>query len=392
MWDMPRLISLLLLMYLLVIVFGVLRASLDRSYMEGYPLKNLISEELINTIKWALPGILIFDGCRSRKQVIIFIVCLLAMYCLIAIQVIRRLPFEAAFVDSDVINYSRSKLSGRIGYHTSDLSTMLAGVSWGILAFLPLIQKKRFWIILLSAGCIVVFGQALTGGRVGYVAWGTTGLTLCFLKWRKSLLFAPVFVMILPIVFPGATERMLSGFGQIDVAGQNVIDSYSVTSGRMLIWPYVIDKISESPIVGYGRLAMQRTGLADYLMSSLGESFPTPHNMYLETLLDNGILGSIPILLFWGILLVFASRLFRSDNKLCSAVGGLGLSMILAQLYAGVGSQHFYPRESTVGVWIIMFLVLRVYIEEKRGQMSMAMSNVTLSEHVNEPCFVATST
>jgi hypothetical protein len=88
--------------------------------------------------------------------------------------------------------------------------------------------------------------------------------------------------------------------------------------------------------------------------------------MYLETLLDNGILGSIPILLFWAAVAVYSGILFRSDNRLCSAVGGLALSLMLAQLFAGIGSQHFYPREGTLGVWAAMFLSLRVYLERAR--------------------------
>jgi O-antigen ligase len=382
-WDMPRHISVLLLMYLGVILVGVLRAIFDHGDLEGYSLRSLISEELINTVKWVLPALLLFDGCRSRKQVIIVLICLLAMYCLIAVQVVRRMPFEAAFVDNAGIHSSRMKLDRRIGYNASDLSTILAGASWGILAVLPLLRKKKYWVILvLAAAGMVAFSQALTGGRVGYMAWGATGLTLCLLKWRKYLIFAPVVVILLPIVFPGPVKRMLTGFGQTDVTGQSVVDDYSMTSGRMLIWPYVIDKISESPLVGYGRLAMKRTGLSNQLMSELGESFPHPHNMYLETLLDNGILGSIPILLFWGTLVLYSTRLFRSKNRLCSAVGGLTLSLMLAQLFAGVGSQHFYPKEGTLGMWAAMFLALRVSVEEKRAQIGVITVENSLTSRV----------
>ena len=44
----------------------------------------------------------------------------------------------------------------------------------------------------------------------------------------------------------------------------------------------------------------------------------------------------------------------------------MALSLILAQLFAGVGSQHFYPEESTLGMWVAMFLALRVYVEQAR--------------------------
>jgi O-antigen ligase len=362
-WDMPRRINVLLLMYLAVILVGVLRAVLDRSNIQDYPLKSLISEELINTIKWVLPGLLLFDGCRTRRRLIMVLVCLLVMYFLIGTQVVLRLP-ASSVLSVETMNETR-KACEDIGYGACDMSTFLAGASWGILATLPLVRRKKYKALILAAAGMVAFGQALTGGRAGYLAWGATGLVLCLLKWRKYLILAPVIVLLLPIVFPGVVGRMLEGLGETDVAWQSTIDDYSVTSDRTLFWPYIIDKIAESPVVGYGRLAMERTGLCYSIESEHpGTGATHPHNMYLETLLDNGIVGSMPILLFWGILVVYAARLFRSDNRVCSAVGGLALSLMLAQLIAGIGSQHFYPEESTLGAWAGMFLAVRVYVEQ----------------------------
>lgn len=366
-WDMPRHITLLLLIYLGVILIGVLRAVIDRSYLEDYPLKSLISEELINTIKWVLPGVLLFDGCRTRRRLVMVLVCLLVMYFLIATQVVRRMSASAVFSTGSEIDLARRHISD-IGYGANRIAAMLAGASWAILAVLPLVRQKKYRVIVLAAAGMVAYGQALTGGRAGYLAWGATGLVLCLIKWRKYLILAPLTVILLPIVFPGAAERMLQGFGQVSVTGEQTIDDYSVTSGRNVVWPHVVDKIGESPLIGYGRLAMTRTGLREYLERQYGEgeAVGEPHNMYLETLLDNGILGSIPIFLFWGMLVIYSARLFRCDNRLCSAVGGLTLSLVLAQLLAGIGSQHFYPSESTLGMWAAIFLSLRVYLDRDR--------------------------
>ncbi len=374
-WDLPRNIGTLLLLYLGVVLIGVVRAVLDRNHIESYPLTSLISEELINTIKWVIPGLLIFDGCRNRKRLITVLICLLLMYFLLSLQVIKRMPFESALGGGDeYMQRIRLKVCQSIGYSAVDMSVILAGASWGILAALPLIKKRLYWTLALMSAFIVAFGQALTGGRAGYGAWGMTGLVLCIMKWRKLLLLVPVALILLPIILPGTVDRMFYGFGQTDVAGQATVDDYSVTSGRTLIWPMVLKQIVRSPLIGYGRLAMNRTGLSDKLWYELGESFPHPHNMYFETLLDNGIIGSIPIFIFWGMVVLYSARLFRSDNRLYSAVGGLTLSLVLAQLFAGVGAQHFYPRESTMCVWVSVFLTLRVYIEEMRVQMELDAS------------------
>ena len=368
-WDMPRNVNVLLLMYLGVIFVGVLRAAFDRSYIQDYSLKSLFSEELINTFKWVLPGVLLFDGCRTRKQVVMALTSIIAMYVLIAVQVTRRVPLEAAFIDNDTIHYARMKIQNAIGYQATDLSAMLAGTSLGILAVMPLIRRSILQLMILSAAIIItVLGQALTGGRAGYAAWGATGLILCLLRWRKYLILVPVVLILLPVIFPGSASRIFMGFGATDITGQKSIDLDSITSGRTKIWPYVIDKIGESPVIGHGRLAMKRTGLYHTSALELNEGYGHPHNMYLETLLDNGILGSLPILLFWTVVIVYCSSLFLSENCLYSAVGGVALALSLTQLFAGVGAQHVYPNEGIVGMWAAVFLAMRVHVEKRRFQ------------------------
>ena len=365
--DMPSTAGLLLLMYLGVVAVGVVRAALDHGHLAGYPLSSLISEELINTTKWILPGLLLFDGARTRTRVVMVIACLLTMYFLISIQVIRRVPHEAAFITNQAVELARVRLSRRIGYNACDLSAMFAGAFWGILAVLPLVRRRSHGAVLLAVAAVIAFGQALTGGRAGFLAWGTTGLVLCLLRWRKYLILVPAVVVLLLVMLPGVAGRMRIGFGQVDAAGQSTVDPYLVTSGRSVIWGHVLDKIGDAPVLGHGRLAMRRLGLTESLGLDYREAAGHPHNMYLETLLDNGVLGSLLIFWLWGVVMVCSVRLFRSSNRLYSAVGGLTLSLVLAQLLAGIGAQHVYPRESTLGTWAAMFLTGRVYVEERRA-------------------------
>lgn len=362
-WDMPWLVKMLLFMYLVVVLVGLVRFIFNLGYCRLF----LIVDFWINPLKFALVGILLFDGCRTRRRLLIAIVCLLSMYALIAVQVVRRLPASSVLHADSSINSTRNACS-KIGYSAVDMSAMLAGVSWGILAVLPVVKPRKYRPLVLAVAGIVFFGQMLTGGRAGYLAWVGTGLTLCLLKWRRYLILIPVLVLLFSAMFPGAVERMLHGFGVTDVAGESTTDNYAVSSGRLLVWPYVIDKFGQSPLIGFGRMSMHTTGLRDQMAMKGYSDFGHPHNMYLETLLDNGMLGSLPILTFWIIMAVYAGRLFRSGNPLYSAVGGLVLSLVMAQLIAGIGAQHFYPEESTLGVWSAMFLSLRVYCEEKRAR------------------------
>ena len=116
---------------------------------------------------------------------------------------------------------------------------------------------------------------------------------------------------------------------------------------------------------------MQRTGLTEFLLNTYGasEAVLHPHNMYLEMLLQNGILGSIPILLLFALMVFYSASLFRSKNLLFSTVGGLSLALVLTSLIGGLSGQHYFPQEHTLGIWAAAFLSLRVHVEDKRARL-----------------------
>ncbi len=157
---------------------------------------------------------------------------------------------------------------------------------------------------------------------------------------------------------------MLQGFDRANAAGDAYVDTYEVTSGRNLVWPYVIEKIQERPTWGFGREAMSRVGLVQFLWAHYRESFPHPHNAYLEMLLDNGLVGFAIVIPFYLVVLFHSIRLFLDKRSpLSSAAGGVAAALVLALLVASMGSQTFYPREGAVGMWAAIGLMLRVCLE-----------------------------
>ncbi|MCH9033553.1 MAG: O-antigen ligase family protein [Planctomycetes bacterium] len=358
-WDMPRHISIAMGLYILVILVGFMRLMLaDRVGMSA-TVAGLVSEELINTIKWLVPGILLFDGCRSRRRLMLGMVSILALYLLMSLQVVRYIPLDAVQSGAALTVKTRKLISANIGYHAVAVAMMLSGTAWAVLATLPLVRKRRYQILVVGIFVFMTYALALTAGRMGYVTWGVVGLILCLLRWRKRLLLLPLFAVLATFVTPGATERMLQGFGESSVSGETYTDDYAVTSGRTLIWPHVVDKIMQSPLLGYGREAMVHTGLARWLAESLNEDFHHPHNAYLEWTLDNGLLGLIIALVLYGIIVAHAVALFRDrSNPWHAAVGGIALALVLGLLVAGMGSQTLYPREDTLGMWAAIGLMI----------------------------------
>jgi O-antigen ligase len=362
-WDMPRHVTVLLVLYLLVVVIGFVRMMADRASIEHFTTSGLVAEYLVNSVKWVVPGLLLFDGCRSRARLLLGLGCILAVYVLLSLQVIRWMPLEAAWSGESLSRRSAKILVNEVGYHRVNLSTMLAGASWAILATLPLARRTPHRLLIVGAALTVVFAQALTGGRAGYVAWAVVGLVLGLARWRRLLPLAPVVAAVLLAVLPGVQERALEG---VEDSG---VDEYRLTAGRNIAWPHVIEKIQDAPVIGFGRLAMQRTGLRARLEAEEGEDFSHPHNAYLEALLDNGLAGLAVILSFYLAVLVHGISLFRDRRSpVFAAAGGVALALVLAPLVASLGSQTFYPREGAVGMWGAIGLLLRVLVERSRAR------------------------
>jgi hypothetical protein len=107
-----------------------------------------------------------------------------------------------------------------------------------------------------------------------------------------------------------------------------------------------------------------RTGLFAFLLDRYGETFPHPHNAYLELLLDNGVLGFLLVVPFFLVVVVQSLSLLRDDTaREFTVAGGLAAALVLAFLVASMGSQTFYPREGAVGMWCGIGLMWRVGVQ-----------------------------
>lgn len=384
-WDIPGKITFLLLVYFGLVIIGFYRMLSDLGGIyewanmhnrEAPSIGNLWGENLINVLKWVIPGLLLYDGCRDRTRFYWGVAALLGIYFLLAIQVIRWMPLDALGGGHELEVRSGKILMNEVGYHRVNMAMLMAGGAWAIFAARALFEKRLYIWMMIGASAVTVFALALTGGRTGYATWGVVGLVLALFRWRKFLILVPALAALVLMLVPAAQERMLQGVTpeehrpRVHGAVMPSIDEpdlYTVTAGRNIAWPYVLEKIEQAPWMGYGREAMLRTGTAAMLWQSYGESFPHPHNAYLQWLLDNGWLGFIPVLLFFLLMLRYSMSLFRdSRDAIFVGIGGVTLSLLLALLVASIGSQSFYPREGSVGMWCAIGLMLRVYVERAR--------------------------
>lgn len=364
-FDMPGHLVLTLGLLLGTTFVAFARMLLDPHRLAAEGLLGLMSEFLINPFKFVVPGLLLFDGCRSRARFKVAMLSTLGLYVLLAAQVIRWVPPTTD--SAELERRSRQRLRPEIGYHRVDMSSMLAGASWGILATLPL-WGGRFTPAVYALAGGVVYAQALTAGRSGYVAWAAVGFVLSVLRWRRYLFLAPFGVALILAFVPAVRGRFREGMGGGNDSLQDTgPDETAVTGGRNLIWPLVIEKIEEAPFFGRGRMTFVRV-FEMVKTDSDPEGVTNPHSAYLEMLLDNGIVGGCLFMAFYGFVVFHSLAAFRdSRNPVFIAAGGVAAALVLAQLVAGASAQSFYPREGTVGMWCAIGLLMRVHVERKKA-------------------------
>ena len=378
-YEVPRGLALALGFFLVVVLLSFGRLFLER-HAPGMPsAKTLISDYLVNTLKWLVPAFLLFDGCRTRERFTLAICSVMAVYLVLGIQVIKWMPLSAAASGAGLSRRSEI-LVREVGYHRSNLSMMLGGAAWAVFCVRVLAPRRLLALAGVGAWLVLGLAQSLTGGRSGYLTWGTVGLVLCVLRWRKYLLLLPVLALGIVSLAPGVYQRLTEGFtaesrdqsrpevqGAAQTAFDDEPDDYTITAGRSLIWPFVIEKIKEAPVFGFGRQAMRRTGLASFLWEELHESFPHPHNAYLEMMLDTGAVGLLAALALFALIVWRSLQLFLdSRSPVFVAAGGATASLVLAFLVSSVGNHTFYPREETVPMWCAIGLMLRVWVERRR--------------------------
>jgi hypothetical protein len=363
-WDLPTGVAWLFGLYAVEMLIGSLRYFFNPGGWGQQTAGYVLSEYFINCFKWMLPGLILFDACRTRKRVLLGVVSILAYYFLLALQVIKHVPFSYA-VSSSFGRESYKLIQNSIGYNRVTLSMMLGGACWAILSTLVLVHKRKHQYMVLGIAALVALAQALTGGRSGYVSWLLVGLILCVVRWRRLLPVIPIVVLAVLICLPGIRQRVFQGFE--GTRGNIVIqeDQTKMTSGRNIAWPYVIQKICQSPLVGYGREGMITAGVYRKILDDFpDEDFAHPHNAYLEALLDGGVISLGCVLLWFLFVLRNSFRLLLDrEDPLCCAIGGVTCSLVLALMVAAMGGQTFYPREGSVGMWAAIGLMLRVSLE-----------------------------
>lgn len=254
---------------------------------------------------------------------------------------------------SDRSNFEtiRAELAAWVGMHGNDIS------NYCILAF-PVILAwtltKKSVLPVLSL-CAIVAGTLLTFSRTGYFLI-IMGLFL-YLMFSGRLKWLPVTVTVLAVVLMLFIPDMIL---ERAVMGLSEGDANELSAGRVnYLWvPLLHELINDSQkiLFGMGRFGITHT---DAWIQGRISNYVHAHNVFLDFVLDMGIIGLSIILILFAMVMVYFFKTAKKAKETLPYYSNLlngCLVSIICFLIAGMTGRSFFPNQGNFYLWIVLGL------------------------------------
>ena len=303
------------------------------------------STQFISPIIIMLPLLLIPLYYQSENEIHRIASVLVASITIISACVIALYLFvEPMKMD---LNHFRSTLSTMLGIHGNDL----ANFCFLAVPFLLVVclHKKTAWAY--GALLLTLCATALSYSRTAYfvVLFGVVLFYFVSGRFKYLPIIAIIIFLVLQFVLPESIiDRALTGIGEGDL---NLI-----SAGRIrYLWQPILTEIKTKPEViwfGYGihgitNMRAWQTGT----IFSVGHA----HNMYLDMVLESGLIGLFSLLAFYfHVLKKLIRGFYRKElNSYQKDLLAAAIVAIICYLISGLTGRRLFPSLSNIYVWII---------------------------------------
>lgn len=286
-----------------------------------------------------VPFLCAIDNKDTMKK-IVFVYCFITfLSCIFGmVTFFRNGGYFVSNVGNSVIHLSYNMT---IGYE---------GVISGLLFIWIYKSSNKIFYLIFS---IVAIGISLV--------WGSRGCLLCYAIYliifiltqkpsRKILYMSLVIILLLIVFIVIGIENVISlflkifsilGFSSRNFSGFTSFSSFiNNDSGRRIIWNYLLEKVWEKPIVGYG-IRGDNTLLSLYTGTTTFYS----HNIFLELVVSFGIPVGMLLVLF------LFQLIYRSIKRCPKELFGAFICMISYNIGNLIVSNTFW---FSTGFWIMI--------------------------------------
>lgn len=354
--SIPRSAAIFTFLYLLIFTFIVLRSLHNLDMINKFDQGDLsVSRYLLShylkPLFYCMSFIIIslfVNNLRDVKyimNILIISISLLSFYLL----------YSYLFVigDSSDLRVVEDYYSSALGMHRNDLSTFY------ILCFPVLLANYYFKksVISIMSICISIAAIGFLYSRAAYFTVILSSIIYLIVSRRtKFLPLLLVFaIAVLSVLSTSIIERASKGIGSGDLN--------QISSGRVDdIWlPLVSDYIRHPSklLFGNGRYAIVSSNAT--IRGAVLEGIKHPHNMFLELIMDAGLLGfTIILVMLGGLMKRLRNSIYRIRYLELLEYRHAVFVSLLAYLIAGITDRSFFPYHANFFFWIIIGLSISI--------------------------------
>jgi len=311
----------------------------------NYTVYSYASTQLLSPLIIMLPLLFVPLYYQSEKEITRITTVLIASITIISACVIALYLFvEPMKLD---LNHFRNTLSTVLGIHGNDL----ANFCFLAIPFLLVVCLHKKNLLAYGALLLTLGATALSYSRTAYfiVLFGIVPFYFVSGRYKYLPIIAIVIFLALQFALPESIiDRALTGFSEGDL---NLI-----SAGRIQhLWQPILNEFKTKPDViwfGYGI-----HGIINMRAWQTGTIFSVSHahNMYLDMILESGLIGLASLLSFYTYVLVKFIKSYRRreleswQRDLLAAV----IVAIICYLISGLTGRRLFPSLSNIYVWII---------------------------------------
>jgi O-antigen ligase len=306
-------------------------------------------------------AVLVAAAVARAKKAENFLVPIIAAIWLMSLAAIGYVIASGVSIGSLALPTARAFFSG-LGMHANDLGRLYA-VAYALLLFTWGETKDlRLKSVLICSMGILTIALVLTFSRGSMTGWVL--VNVLFLVWKfnaKTMGLAVLAAGAGLLLMPGAVVTRMS----LGLVGGGDVNEFS--AGRVDdIWIPLLPEVFRSPLWGNG---LESTMWSKALWSEQMLPVTHPHNAYLQSILDMGLLGTALLLAFyWHVYRV--ARDLGSNAYLSPTMRGFYQGVVaglLCFIVTGFAGSSLRPTAEFAFLWIAIGMMYGQLARRRAG-------------------------
>lgn len=240
-------------------------------------------------------------------------------------------------------------------YHWGMLRKRYGQSLMGIVALLGSKRALGIWLLFLGI-VIMILAHIFTLSRMGHLSI-IASFVLVFILYSMKKLKTPI-VAAITLLCAGVLWAAWEGMGAVIAKWGMLENSFQ---SRYEIWKGALSLFANFPTIGIG-LGTFKLAYPPYKAVGFGATvYDHAHNDYIEMLVDTGLVGFIPWIIFFSLVLVFVTQdWYRNDSLFSKTLGAGCIAGVIAVLFHSLADFNLQIPANAAILFIVMGITWRI--------------------------------